>query len=220
MSLSDWLREVWEPDEVLHGRALRAYVRAAWPDFDWDAAYAPYLAEYRVAEGRLGPTKALEMAARCALEANVNCFYRAVSKIAGEPVLSRLFDALSGDEVRHYKEFHARFLSYRETEPPSRLRLLAKLVSRAKEADDRDAGIAFRHIWRARNPGLPFEESKYTDFKEEIRRRVHPAYDYANASKMLLKPLALPPGVNRRAVQAVGWILRMIVRPSIRRRPA
>lgn len=38
----DWLRHEWEPQELQHGRALRRYVEAAWPEFDWAGAYADF----------------------------------------------------------------------------------------------------------------------------------------------------------------------------------
>lgn len=34
-----WLREQWEPEELQHGAALRAYVEHVWPEFDWPRAY-------------------------------------------------------------------------------------------------------------------------------------------------------------------------------------
>jgi len=36
--LLDWLGRHWEHEELQHGRALRTYVQAVWPEFDWDAA--------------------------------------------------------------------------------------------------------------------------------------------------------------------------------------
>jgi hypothetical protein len=36
--LQTWLTQHWEQEELQHGRALTAYVRAVWPEFDWDAA--------------------------------------------------------------------------------------------------------------------------------------------------------------------------------------
>ena len=42
--VATWLREHWEPEELQHGRALRAYVQHVWPEFDWHAAYAYFFA--------------------------------------------------------------------------------------------------------------------------------------------------------------------------------
>src|SRR3954463_948820 len=39
----DWLENVWQKEELRHGDALMRYVRTAWPDFDWEAAYRGFL---------------------------------------------------------------------------------------------------------------------------------------------------------------------------------
>jgi hypothetical protein len=38
--VSGWLEAGWEPEELQHGRALREYVKHAWPEFDWETQYA------------------------------------------------------------------------------------------------------------------------------------------------------------------------------------
>jgi hypothetical protein len=44
--ISDWLANYWEREEVQHGIALKRYVQAAWPDFDWEKAYQGFFDEY------------------------------------------------------------------------------------------------------------------------------------------------------------------------------
>lgn len=63
-----WLKTHWEIEELQHGAALKRYVQTAWPDFDWEAAYRTFLAEYMpfCVVDRLAGTRALEMAARSA----------------------------------------------------------------------------------------------------------------------------------------------------------
>src|SRR5579885_2521409 len=41
-----WLAEHWEHEELQHGQALKRYVQAAWPQFDWESAYRSFFAEY------------------------------------------------------------------------------------------------------------------------------------------------------------------------------
>src|SRR5487761_2158374 len=45
--IGEWLREHWEPEELQHGLALKAYVQHVWPEFDWDAAYAGFFTQYK-----------------------------------------------------------------------------------------------------------------------------------------------------------------------------
>src|SRR5262245_23608972 len=33
--VTSWLTHYWLPEELQHGRALRRYVEAAWPEFAW-----------------------------------------------------------------------------------------------------------------------------------------------------------------------------------------
>ena len=61
-----WLDKHWEPEELQHGRALRAYIARVWPDFDWDYAFAEFFSEYsktcKVED--FEKTRGLELAAR------------------------------------------------------------------------------------------------------------------------------------------------------------
>src|SRR5262245_45826307 len=45
-SILGWLNGNWEQEEIQHGRALRAYVQAVWPEFDWETANRRFYAEY------------------------------------------------------------------------------------------------------------------------------------------------------------------------------
>ncbi len=45
--ISAWLTKHWEPEELQHGRALKAYVQHVWHEFDWNGAYNSFFAEYR-----------------------------------------------------------------------------------------------------------------------------------------------------------------------------
>lgn len=68
--VSDWLANHWEHEELQHGRALRAYICAVWPQFDWARANAGFFAEYSAmcTLDAFEPTRGLEMAARCVVE--------------------------------------------------------------------------------------------------------------------------------------------------------
>ena len=65
--IAEWLSNVWEPEELQHGAALRAYVQTVWPEFDWHEAYRRFLAEYSQAASpkAFEATPQLELAARC-----------------------------------------------------------------------------------------------------------------------------------------------------------
>jgi hypothetical protein len=44
--LQTWLSQHWEHEEQQHGRALAAYVRTVWPEFDWDSGFKAFWNEY------------------------------------------------------------------------------------------------------------------------------------------------------------------------------
>jgi hypothetical protein len=215
-----WLREHWEPEELQHGRALRAYVRHVWPEFDWEAAYAAFFAEYeRVCTmEELEPTRGQEMAARCIVEMGTTTYYQAIHAATTEPVLRDLAWRIRGDEVRHYKNFHAFFQKYQRADRLGRHQVLAALVRRAVELRNEDAAIALRHVaaWRRRarlddgaTGGVP------TD-----RQLRHQAYGVVSrhlpmdlAVRMAIKPLRLSPGVQRWLVKPLATLGAGIVRP-------
>jgi rubrerythrin len=186
-----WLEGSWEPEELQHGRALRRYVTTAWPDFDWDAAYANFLADYRrfCAVEKLEPTQALEMAARCVVETGTSSFYRMIATLAPEPVLRSLAANISSDEVRHYKHFYHYFERYRARERPDRRAILRTLVSRVLEVSSEDSYTAFKHVRAAR--GLAAEPRDYSNYRARFRRLAQQYFPHRMAVKMVTKPLAL-----------------------------
>ena len=134
-----WLTQAWEKEELQHGLALKRYVNRAWPDLDWDAAYQGFIAELLplYSADNLGPTCALEMVARCAVESGTASFYRMLSEFSVEPVLKQITAKISADEVRHYKHFYRYFLRYRELERPGRSAVLRTLWDRVLRSTPR-----------------------------------------------------------------------------------
>jgi len=123
-----WLDAHWMAEELQHGLALKAYVQQVWPDFDWDGAYADFLAEYSklCTTDELEPTRGQEMVARCIVEMGTTTYYQALHAVSDEPVLRDLCWRIRTDEVQHYKHFYHNFLSYREREHLSRRKSLPR----------------------------------------------------------------------------------------------
>ncbi|HEY8024324.1 MAG TPA: ferritin-like domain-containing protein, partial [Burkholderiaceae bacterium] len=88
----DWLTRCWQREEVQHGQALRTYVQAVWPEFDWHLAYEGFRNQYAAicTVEQLEPNRALELMARCVVETGTSSFYRALQQYASEPVLREL----------------------------------------------------------------------------------------------------------------------------------
>jgi hypothetical protein len=212
-----WLRDHWEPEELQHGRALRAYVRHVWPEFDWEAAYAGFFAEYeRVCTmEELEPRRGLEMAARCIVEMGTTTYYQAIHAATSEPVLRDLAWRIRGDEVRHYKNFHAFFQKYQRAEKLGRRQVLAALVRRAVELRNEDAAIALRHVaaWRRRSRLDDGEVPTDRELKHQAYGVVSRHLPMDLAVRMAIKPLRLSPGVQRWLMKPLATLGAGIVRP-------
>ena len=214
MEIADWLEQRWEKEELQHGTALKKYVQTAWPEFDWETAYATFRAEYGAictVEGLAG-TRALEMVARCVVETGTASFYRMLSDLSPEPVLRQLAAEISTDEVRHYKHFHRYFRRYRQLERPSRFAVMRTLLKRAADVEAEDTFYAFRAVFRGSNPDTPFERSHYDAYRDGVLDLVRQYFPHGMAVKMLLKPLDMNPLVSRAMLPTVTQASRLFLR--------
>ena len=209
----EWLERRWEREELQHGAALKRYVQTAWPDFDWEAAYKLFFAEYSqcCTVEQLAGTRALEMAARCVVETGTATFYRMLSDLSREPVLKRLAAEISADEVRHYKHFYRYFQRYRSVEQPSRVSILRALLNRAAEVESEDAFYAFKAVFSVCNPGIEFHKSDYTAYRDSAMQLTKSHFPHGMAVKMLLKPLGLNPVVGRAMLPAITSAMRLFM---------
>ena len=200
--VQQWLEHQWQHEEVQHGFALKRYVTTVWPEFDWDEAYRRFFSDYArvcIVEN-LGPTRALELVARCVVETGTATMYTLLGRLTDEPVLRLLTDHIRRDEVRHYGFFYHHFVSYQRDERPSRTAILRTLWSRVAEIDNEDAYYAFKHVFMMRHPSRTFTDSDYHDFRRRLLARARGEYPFHMAAKMVLKPLALGRHVQRAAV--------------------
>jgi hypothetical protein len=211
--VSSWLVSDWEPQELQHGRALRAYVNRVWPELDWRDAFAAFFAEHSrscTAE-ELEPTPCLEMAARCVVEMGTSTYYGAIGAICDEPVLGRLVGAIQRDEVNHYKHFYHFFNKYNAVERNNRAIVLGALARRLRvilRSDvERGSWYPYRALHaRASRNGREFRRA--IAHTTSLVRRHYPA---PMAVKMLLKPLALPPALNSLSQGTVKLAQRLIL---------
>lgn len=192
--LQSWLNQHWKHEELQHGRALTAYVRSVWPEFDWDRGFKAFWTEYRAvcAAEQLEPSRGLELAARCVAEAGTACLYRALNELTDEPVLKQLTNHIKSDEVCHYKHFHQHFQQYQEREGFGRYKVFRVMLRRMNEARRDDNDMALRHVFNQCYPqhaGSEIEFRRISDRAQGLLRRHMPA---AMTVKMLLKPLDLP----------------------------
>lgn len=208
-----WLAEHWEHEELQHGQALKRYVQAAWPQFDWESAYRSFFAEYSACcrVERLEATRCMEMAARCVVEMGTATYYTILSRLTAEPVLAELARYIKEDEVRHYKYFYHYFLRYREREGAGRARVLRALWHRLKMIDGEDGLIAMKHIYLASHPGARFDRRVYRRLQKRIRQAVAQHFPHQMSLKMLLKPLDLAAPVQQLALPVLELVSHRLV---------
>jgi hypothetical protein len=199
LELQGWLREHWEHEELQHGRALAAYVRHVWPEFDWEAGFQAFWNDYGklCTNEQLEPSRGLELAARCVVETGTASLYRALNDIVDEPVLKQLTNNIKSDEVRHYKHFYQAFQRYRDSERLGRYKVFRAILRRVNEIRNEDSDIALRHVFNQCYP-------QHKDNKAEFQKMAGPAQALLRRHipaemtvKMLLKPLDLPPRLQQ-----------------------
>ncbi|MDR7927897.1 ferritin-like domain-containing protein [Acidithiobacillus thiooxidans] len=197
-----WLSKEWEQEEVQHGLALKAYVLQIWPDFDWDHAYKGFVQAYMpyCQTDLLGPSQALEMASRCVVETGTASFYTMIQSASPEPVLRLLAGRIRADEVHHYKYFYKFFQAYQQQEKNSRWRIGRELWKRVSEVDQEDSYLAIKNAFEVKNPGQTFSGKDFAAFRERMGDWVSRHYPFEMAIKMLLKPVSLPPTLQKMAL--------------------
>ncbi len=213
-----WLRDQWEPEELQHGAALKAYVQRVWPGFDWEGAYADFFEEYArlCTMEQLEPTRGQEMVARCIVEMGTTTYYQALHEACDEPVLRDLFWRIRCDEVQHYKHFFSFFRKYREIEGLHRGQVLTALVRRALELRKEDATIALRHAvnWRLRtgaDDGGPAPIANADALAQQAIQLVSAHLPMDLAVRMMLKPLMLRPRVQRAVERPLAALGRAVL---------
>ena len=210
--VTSWLEHYWLPEELQHGRALRRYVEAVWPQFDWEPAFRGFVEEFRpFCDVALEAARSLEMASRCVVETGTASYYTTLSRASPEPVLAFLARRIAEDEVRHYKHFYRYFRRYRDTENPSRAAVVPALWRRLRVTGGQDGFIVVKHVYGASHPNGPFDAAIYRDVRRECRQLVRTHFPYEMSVRMLLKPVALGPRAQRAVLPAALALARRLV---------
>ncbi|KRF01923.1 ferritin [Frateuria sp. Soil773] len=193
--LQTWLSQHWEHEELQHGRALAAYVKAVWPEFDWEAGFQAFWKEYGAVctADQLEPSRGLELAARCVVETGTASLYRALNDITDEPVLKELTGRIKSDEVRHYKHFYQHYRLYREREGFGRYKVFRAILRRVNEIKSEDSDIALRHVFNQCYPQHRGDEAAFRRISNRAQGLLRRNIPAEMTVKMLLKPLDLPP---------------------------
>lgn len=208
-----WLRDQWEHEELQHGRALELYVKAAWPAFDWQAAFDSFFAEYAslCTMEALEPNRTLEMVARCVVETGTTTYYQTLRDLSPEPVLTQLLGHIRADEVGHFKHFLAYFKQMRAERPVSRARVARVLYIRLQELRESDSDVALRHVWTHKGGLFADGASSFDEISQRIYKLVSSRLPADQAVRMLLKPLMLPHRLEKWLEAPLSRLARRVV---------
>jgi hypothetical protein len=210
--IAAWLEDYWLPEELQHGKALRRYVEAAWPDFPWGPVREAFVEEFRpFCNEALESARCLEMASRCVVEMGTASFYTGLSRASPDPVLAIVTGRIARDEVQHYKHFYRFFRKYREAERPGRCAVAASLWRRLRMTGGEDRLVVLKHIHLARRPGATFDDRVYREVRRQCRVLMRSHFPAEMSIRMLLKPLDLGPRVLRLGVPVLAAAARRVV---------
>jgi hypothetical protein len=211
--IADWLSNEWEGEELQHGAALRAYVAALWPRFDWQQAYRRFYAEYSQAASpeAFEATPYLELAARCMIETGTSSLYRMLHSYAKEPVLRQILGNIRDDEVRHYKHFLSFARAAQVRAGRRRWSVAVAIARRLRESRSDDAWIAFHHAYEVNNPGNRCERRHFEQWNRAVQTIIRGSFPFRMAAEMLVAPLSLPVLLRRPMRRLVELGLRRVL---------
>ena len=196
---TQWLEQIWEPEETQHGKSLKQYINIVWPWFEWEKHYNIFTENYLplCKMEALEPTRAGEMISRMVVETGTSSLYKALANYAAdlnEPVLEDLASKISKDEVYHFEMFEKVFKKYKDEQKISRNDIMMILYARLREINNEDIKIAFESIQ---------SEQSYDEYIHQTKLFAKQYYPYKMAAKMFIRPL----GLNKAMEKSIAVIV-------------
>ena len=196
----------WAKEEVQHGAVLRRYAELADPGFDFDAAFARFVAGHPIDTGAsesIRGSRCGELVARCIVEVGTSTYYSALRDAAEEPVFKAICKRIAGDEFRHYKLFYSNMKRYRDSEGLGRLARARVAIGRLVESSDDELSYAYH--CGAGEPGSFVRRRAVLAYAS----RTLPLYRKNHVERglgMTLKAIGIKPqGRPGRIITALGW---------------
>ncbi len=188
--IAHWAEQVWRPQRSARARALRAYIDAVWPEFDWVGAYEEFCKLYAQRPGcAAGPiTPALEALACCVLESQAALFYRAIAAGADDPVLRELARAAAREHCECLAVFKALFEQSARRHRVGFLAGCRTVLASSRAARDIDVAAAF-HPLSAHWYGVPTVTAlAYQEFLARMARLIVKHGGLRRFERLLFRP--------------------------------
>jgi len=185
-----WLEQVWWPQRAEHGRRLRDYLEATWPEFDWKAAYQEFYESYRPRsglEGR-GAGTALEALGLCVTAAQAAVFYRALANCADEPALRALARQAARDHGGCFDYFGTLFERCKRDERVGLVTSWRTVRAACRSARDFDASAAFEPLGRHWGGAPTVPELGYGEFRARMVALIQRHAALGRIERLLFRP--------------------------------
>ena len=185
-----WLEQVWWPQRAEHGRRLRDYLEATWPEFHWSAAYQEFHDSYRPRsglEGR-GAGAALEAHGLCVTAAQAAVFYRALANCADEPALRALARQAACDHGGCFDYFSALFERCKRDERVGLVTSWRTVRAACRSARDFDASAAFEPLGRHWGGAPTVPELGYSEFQARMVQLIQRHAALGRVERLLFRP--------------------------------
>jgi len=185
-----WLEQVWWPQRAEHGRRLRDYLEATWPEFDWKAAYQEFYESYRPRsglEGR-GAGTALEALGLCVTAAQAAVFYRALANCADEPALRALARQAARDHGGCFDYFSTLFERCKRDERVGLVTSWRTVRAACRSARDFDASAAFEPLGRHWGGAPTVPVLSYGEFRSRMAPLIQRHAALGRIERLLFRP--------------------------------
>jgi hypothetical protein len=209
--------ERWGGEEIQHGLALGRWAELADPTFNFQAAFARFLALYRAphfdhAHGSVRGSRRGEMIARCVVESGTASLYTALRDASDEPVLKEIAGRIAGDEFRHYRMFYE--IGRQDDEPDlPRWRKLWIAISRVDESGDDELACAYycANVPADQTAARPYRRRHYARLYQDTIMSFYRRHHVEKLVKMVVMPTGINPS-GRLVGLAGGLIWRLLTR--------
>ncbi len=199
----------WAKEEVQHGEVLKAWVRLAEPEFDFENAFADFTQGHQlpqnVSESVRG-SRVGELIARCVVETGTSTYYTAIKEATDEPVLRAICGKIAADEYRHYALFYQYLKRYQERDRVGLLGRLRIALERVVESEDDELAYAFYAAHRKPGSALAYDRADYANRYLACLKPLYRRNHIERMSGMIVKAVGLKPhGLLHRAALTLAW---------------
>lgn len=185
-----WLEETWWPQRAELGRALRCYVEATWPEFDWNAACQEFYDAYDPRSGLDGGRRsaALEALALCVTSAQAAVFYRALATCADEPGLRALAHRAATEHAAYFDYFRALFERCKRLGRVGVIAAWRAVTSTCRSVRDVDVPAAFQPLERNWSGGAIVPVLTYSEYQRKMAHLVQRHAALGPVQRLLFRP--------------------------------